>query len=152
MEVFERIGATRALSEHLDTKTAVQARSTSTRGSRWLACAMAFQRKDYLERVIEQVAQAIARILKLSVAGEQRQIETALEETSLALFGVEYRILTTFDAPSVVSMLGDAHRVEALVKLLRAEADAAGRAGDAARQDERNARAEALLSALGRGG
>jgi hypothetical protein len=66
---------------------------------------MAGIREDYIERMIEKLVAALVAILK---AGKAQKTEEALElvqQTSLSLFGMEYRMLLTIDAASVAGLL-----------------------------------------------
>ena len=66
---------------------------------------MAGIREDYIERMIERLVAALAAILK---AGKSQKTEEALDlvhQTSLSLFGMEYRMLITIDAGSVAGLL-----------------------------------------------
>ncbi|WNG16262.1 hypothetical protein [Cystobacter fuscus] len=91
---------------------------------------MAGIREDYIERMIKQLVSALAAIAK---AGRGQKTDEALElvrQTSLSLFGMEYRTLITFDAASVAELLGTPEKILALVRLLSAEADLLEQRGD----------------------
>jgi hypothetical protein len=106
---------------------------------------MAGIREDYIERMIEKLVAALAAILK---AGQARKTEEALDlvhQTSLSLFGMEYRMLVTIDAASVAELLGHPEKLEALAKLVSAEADLLQQRGDTAAATHRLGHALTLL-------
>ena len=91
---------------------------------------MAGIREDYIERMIEKLVAALAAILK---AGKSQKTEEALDlvhQTSLSLFGMEYRMLITIDAASVAGLLGHPEKIKALAKLVSAEAELLQQRGD----------------------
>jgi hypothetical protein len=106
---------------------------------------MAGIREDYIERMIEKLVAALAAILK---AGKAQKTEDALElvqQTSLSLFGMEYRMLLTIDAASVAGLLEHPEKIKALAKLVSAEADLLQQRGDDVGVAHRLGHALALL-------
>ncbi|HYO57661.1 hypothetical protein [Archangium sp.] len=106
---------------------------------------MAGIREDYIERMIDRLVAALAAILK---AGKGQKTEEALDlvqQTSLSLFGMEYRMLITIDAVSVAELLGHPEKIKALAKLVSAESDLLQRRGDTAGASLRLGHALALL-------
>jgi hypothetical protein len=102
-------------------------------------------REDYIERMIEKLVAALAAILK---AGKTQKTEEALElvhQTSLSLFGMEYRMLITIDAASVAGLLGHPEKIKALAKLVSAEAELLQQRGDDVGVAHRLGHALALL-------
>ena len=87
-------------------------------------------KKDYVERMIEQLAAAIARLLKLRDAGNHGEalavVRTACEEA----FGLEYEMLVGVDAASAASLLGTPAKVRRFAELVRAEAEVLEAAGE----------------------
>jgi hypothetical protein len=111
---------------------------------------MAGIREDYIERMIETLVAALAAILK---AGQAQKTEEALDlvhQTSLSLFGMEYRMLVTIDAGSVAELLGHPEKIKALAKLVSAEADLLQQRGDAEGASHRLGHALALLQEVQR--
>jgi hypothetical protein len=112
---------------------------------------MAGIREDYIERMIEKLVAALAAILK---AGKTQKAEEALDlvhQTSLSLFGLEYRMLITIDAASVAGLLGHPEKIKALAKLVSAEADLLQQRGDDVGVAHRLGHALALLEEARRG-
>ncbi len=106
---------------------------------------MAGIREDYIERMIEKLVAALAAILK---AGKAQKTEEALElvqQTSLSLFGMEYRMLLTIDAASVAGLLEHPEKIKALAKLVSAEAELLQQRGDTEAAAHRLGHALALL-------
>ncbi|MGZ3458683.1 MAG: hypothetical protein ACXU86_09270 [Archangium sp.] len=106
---------------------------------------MAGIREDYIERMIEKLVAALAAILK---AGKGQRTDEALDliqQTSLSLFGMEYRMLITIDAGSVAGLLGHPEKIKALAKLVSAEADLLQQRGDTEGAAHRLHHARALL-------
>jgi hypothetical protein len=94
-------------------------------------------RKDYIERLIEQFAAALARILK---ARQEQRSEEALQlisEASRTVLGMEYGALTLADAASTARLLGEPARVQVLAKLVHQEAEVRRERGDASGSEDR---------------
>jgi hypothetical protein len=94
-------------------------------------------RKDYIERLIEQFAQALARILK---ARQEARYEDALgliREAARTALGMEYGPLTRVDAASTARMLGDPERVGVLGRLVAQEAEVLQARGEVAGAEDR---------------
>jgi hypothetical protein len=106
---------------------------------------MSSVREDYIERMIERLVAALAAILK---AGRQERWDEALDlvrQTSLSLFGLEYRMLVTIDALSVANLLGHPEKLKALAKLVLEEARLFEHKGELPLAAGRRSHAEALL-------
>ena len=106
---------------------------------------MAGIREDYIERMIERLVAALAALLK---AGKSQKTEEALDlvhQTSLSLFGMEYRMLITIDAGSVAGLLEHPEKLKALAKLVSAEAELLHQRGDTEGEAHRLGHALALL-------
>jgi hypothetical protein len=106
---------------------------------------MAGIREDYIERMIEKLVAALAAILN---AGQEKKWDEALDQlqqTSLSLFGLEYRMLVTIDAASVADLLGHPEKIKALAKLVGMEADLLEQRGDSVGAAHRLGHALALV-------
>ena len=98
-------------------------------------------KRDYLERMIEEMAAIAARALGL--AKEERHEEARREvDAAYAQVGVPVLVLDRLDPASIRLMSGD--RTAALVTLLEADAAVAAQRGDDARAKRRRALAAAL--------
>ena len=82
-------------------------------------------RSDYVMRLVKQLAEVIARLLKLRAEGDEEKVNQVLGDACVALFGVEHRVLHMLDANSAASLLGDKAKVDAYAKLLDAAGDTA---------------------------
>jgi len=94
-------------------------------------------KKDFVERMIEQIADAIARLLKLKVEGRHGEALAEVRSVCQEALGVEYEMLVGVDAASAASLLGTPLKVRKLAELVRAEAEvleAAGEVGLAVRR------------------
>jgi hypothetical protein len=80
-----------------------------------------FQR-DYLLRIIDMAAQAIARALRLLVAKQPEEAEQQLQAAYSAL-PIDRELLLMLDANSVRAQLGDDGVVQTVVKLLVCDAE-----------------------------
>ncbi len=88
-------------------------------------------REDNIERMVTQLVSALAAIMKLGTARKTDEALVLLQQTSLTLFGLEYRMLITFDAGSVADLLGHPEKILALARLVSTEADLLQQQGDA---------------------
>jgi hypothetical protein len=91
---------------------------------------MAGIREDYIERMIEKLVAALAAILKAGQGQKKEEALDLIQQTSLSLFGMEYRMLITIDAGSVADVLGHPEKIKALAKLVSTEADLLQQRGD----------------------
>jgi hypothetical protein len=112
---------------------------------------MAGIREDYIERMIEKLVAALAAILKAGKAQKTEEALDLVQQTSLSLFGMEYRMLITIDARSVAELLGHPEKIKSLAKLVSAEADLLEQRGDALGVSHRLGHALALLQEAQRG-
>jgi len=87
-------------------------------------------KKDYVERLIEQIADAIARLLKLKAEGRHGEALAEVRSTCEEAFGLEYETLVGVDAASAASILGTPLKVRKFAELVRAEAEALEAAGE----------------------
>lgn len=78
--------------------------------------------RDWLARLIKQLAEFIARALKLVAAGKRDDGLKLLESACGELLGVEYRVLNMLDAKSAVELLYDPAKAMVFVRLLDAMA------------------------------
>ena len=84
---------------------------------------MSLVQKDYILRLIESVAAAVARILRRKEAGDlvgaRRELDMAIGE----LLGPSARLAPMMDSRTASQLVGDAQRVAAWAMLLREDAD-----------------------------
>lgn len=77
------------------------------------------QHRDYIERLIQQVAQAIAAALGLTQAGNPEQALKELDAAWSSASGLRRRDIARLDVSSVRAILGA--KMEVAVRLLEAE-------------------------------
>jgi hypothetical protein len=106
-------------------------------------------KKDYIQRMIEQLVQALARLLKLTAAGQHKEAIELVRTTSQEAFGIEYELLIGVDAASAAGLLGSPIRVRKFAELVRAEAGALEASGNAALAGKRREFADALVGFAG---
>lgn len=106
---------------------------------------MAGIRDDYISRMIEQLVAALAAILRAGAGKKPDEALDLVQQTSLSLFGMEYRMLITIDAGSVAGLLVHPEKIKALAKLVSAEAEILQQRGDTVGVDHRLHHALALL-------
>lgn len=108
------------------------------------------QDRGWLERQLQQLADAVARVLRLRRERKLDEARAALGETYEDLFGLAPEVLDALDVPSAALLLGAAERVRAWAELLDVGADLAADAGDPAGAQRLRERAAAARQAAGR--
>src|SRR5262245_61818496 len=96
--------------------------------------------------MLQQLAEALARIAKLGREGRNEQAEEELAQACGQLLGVEHAVLTAADVPTAVMLLRDPEKVRAYADLLETEAQLLALRGDDAAAAKRRERAAALLT------
>jgi hypothetical protein len=81
-----------------------------------------FRERDFLKRIIEQLAQGLARALKLRREKKFEQARQALGELFDDLVGVPRALVDSMDAPSAAMLIGDAAKLRIWARLLSEEA------------------------------
>lgn len=97
---------------------------------------MSALQSDYLQRIIEEVARAIAAAVGLRQRGELEQAQSVLADGASEALGMDFRILSRMDVSSVASLLGTPERMALLADILAESARiaaGAGKPGDAER-------------------
>ena len=87
------------------------------------------QQRDYIERMIAQVAAAIGHILGLAKGEQPEEAERELAATWLGVLGLRRSDVDRLDTPTLCALLGD-KRIAAAA-LLEAEAEIRQFLGDA---------------------
>jgi hypothetical protein len=97
--------------------------------------------RDYIMRLVQQLAAVLKRIFKLK---EQEQHEQALVEAGAAygeLLGMSPELMAAFDSATLAQLLGHHERVKAAAALFRAEGELHQRLGEEAGAQARYQRA-----------
>ena len=79
--------------------------------------------RDYVMRLVKQLAEFIARALKLANAAKPEEALATLRAACGQALGMEYEVLSMLDAKSAVELLGDRSRVAAFIQLVEAMGD-----------------------------
>jgi len=108
---------------------------------------MALQR-DYILRIVEALAQAVARILTLRKAGDTAEARQEIARTAGSLFGLDLGLIELIGPAGVAAQLGHAEKVEALAKLVDVKAEVERAAGEAAAADKWAGLAAGLRAAV----
>ena len=112
---------------------------------------MAQERRDYVERMIEELAAVVARLVGRLGAGTPEAADEVLRDAQAAqgeLLGPLAAALPQVDAQSAVALLRDSRRARAWVDLLRVEAAARRLRGEEAVALALEARATLLDAAI----
>ena len=115
---------------------------------------MSAVQRDYVERMIEQVAQAIDTIVQLIRDGQFDPALIIVRKTSELVLGPLEAVLERLDAASAVELLGgfESDRIRMYAALLSEEGTIHELRGDIARAQPCYSRALELYSALSRSG
>ncbi len=112
---------------------------------------MAQERRDYVERMIEELAAVVARLVGRLGAGTPEAADEVVAGAQAAqgeLLGPLAAALPQVDAASAISLLRDPRQVRAWIELLRVEAAARTLRGEDAAALTLGARAHELERAL----
>ena len=108
---------------------------------------MSIQR-DFILRMVEALAQAIARIVTLRKAGQTREALAEVDRTAGSLLGVDLGLLEAVGPGPIAARLGHPEQVEALARLVDERAALERDRGDEAAASRWAARAEGLRAAM----
>ncbi|MCP3102470.1 hypothetical protein LZ198_26710 [Myxococcus sp. K15C18031901] len=107
-------------------------------------------RQDYLERMVEQFAAALAKLLRARQEQRFEDADRLLRQTSLDALGMDYDTLLLVDAASAARMLGTPERVQLLARLVAEDGELRAARGDLAGATTRREHAK-VLERLARG-
>jgi hypothetical protein len=105
--------------------------------------------RDYVMRLVKQVAELIARALKLASAAKPEEALATLRAACGQALGMEYEVLSMLDARSAIELLGQPERALAFIQLLEAMGDVDARSGESLRALTRYQHALELAEVLG---
>lgn len=89
-------------------------------------------RRDYIHRMIEQLTQALARILGLRKQGLLDEAARAVADAAGGIAGMDLGMAASVDAATLARHLADPDKMAALARLLLERGEIAAAAGDAA--------------------
>lgn len=90
---------------------------------------MAIREKDFLKRIIEQAAEALARIAGLRRRRAFDEALQALDDSAGELLGIPKTLLDAVDVPTAARLVRDPPRLRVYARLLAEEADILVEAG-----------------------
>ncbi|MGC4000129.1 MAG: hypothetical protein QM767_22915 [Anaeromyxobacter sp.] len=110
-------------------------------------------RKDYILRMIEELATAVARAMGFRRQGLLDEAIRVVEEASRSVVGMDLELAGAVDAATLAGMLTDPSRMAALARLMLERAEIAADLGDGALDAAWRRRAvELWLEAFAAGG
>lgn len=104
--------------------------------------------RDWVMRLVRQLADFIARALKLASESRREEALELLRQTCSSELGMEYEVLAMLDAAAAVELLGHASRALAFAQLVEAMAEVETRSGEPLRAEGRRRHADELLAAI----
>jgi len=105
-------------------------------------------RTDYIQRMIDQIARALVRILRQRKDSEFVQAQQSLDDTVRMLFGLGIDLMLSMDLDSLIGSLQEPEKILVLTRLLKIDAELALDAGDASRSQAAYRRGLELLAYL----
>jgi len=108
---------------------------------------MSIQR-DYIQRLVEALAQVTARLLTLRKAGQTGEALAEVERAAGSLLGVDLKLLEAIGPGPIAVQLGHPEKIEVLARLLDERAGLERARGDEAAAARWEARAAGLRAAL----
>jgi hypothetical protein len=107
--------------------------------------------RDYVMRMVQQLAELLARLLKLKSAKRYDEATEVLESGCASLLGIDFKTLALVDSPSAASLLSEPMRIRTFARLLEELADLSHESGSEARSLARAGHAlEMYLEVLAR--
>lgn len=104
--------------------------------------------RDWVMRVVQQLAQFIARALRLADESKREEAIELLREGCAGQLGMEYEVLAMLDAAAAVDLLGEPTRAMAFAQLVDAMADVEARCREPLRAEARRRHADDLAEAI----
>ena len=102
---------------------------------------MSVARRDYILRLIEQFAQALARIIGLRKSGKLDEAQKLANETADGIFGSLRLMIDQVDASTAAGLLGTREKIAVYAALTAEEAEITALKGDARKARGRRRRA-----------
>jgi hypothetical protein len=107
--------------------------------------------KDYIVRMVKQIGDLFARLLKLMERREYDQAIRALQSACPSLLGLDYGPLSFADAETAAKLLVEREKVKLFAQLVAKEAEILELKGDASAHEKRRFALELWAEALLRG-
>lgn len=112
---------------------------------------MSIARRDYILRMIEQFAQAMARAMGARRSGDLDEAELVVRETADGIFGPMRSMLDALDPLSAATLVADAEKTRVYAALTAEEAEIREARGDAPKARAARRRALELYLEVARG-
>ncbi len=93
---------------------------------------MSIVERDYVMRLVKQLAELFARALNLKLAKKHEEAAEVIEAGCLTLFGIDWRTLSWADSASAAQLLKEPARIRAFAALLEQRAELHEAAGEPA--------------------
>lgn len=106
--------------------------------------------RDWVMRVVQQLAQFIARALKLADASKRDEAIEVLREGCAGQLGMEYEVLAMLDAEAAVDLLAEPQRAVAFAQVVEAMAEVEARCHEPLRAEARRRHADELAEVIAR--
>ena len=84
---------------------------------------MSIFERDYVMRLVKQLAELFARVMNLKAAKKNEEAAELLEAGCLTLFGIDWRTLAWVDSASAAQLLKEPARIRAFAALLEKRAE-----------------------------
>ena len=107
-----------------------------------------FRERDWILRVVKEVAELIARALKLVDENKGEQAIEVLQAACASALGIEYRTLSFLDSRSAVDLLNEGPKVVGFAQLLEAMGEVELKSGDPLKAEVRFRHALEIVGAL----
>ncbi len=92
-----------------------------------------FEERDYVMRIVQQIAVLFARVLKLKHAKSFDEAAEMLTADCESILGIDFKTLSFVDSQSGAALLNDVHRIRTFAQLLEELASVHRESGDEAR-------------------
>jgi len=102
---------------------------------------MSIARRDYILRLIEQFAEALARIMGLRKAGNLDEAQKLVNETADGIFGSLRAMIDQVESSTAAGLLGTCEKIGVYAALTAEEGEIAALKGDARKARARRRRA-----------
>ena len=93
---------------------------------------MGFIERDYILRLVRELAEVLARAMKLKAAKKDDEAAEAIESGCATLFGIDWKALAWSDSASAAQLLKEPVRIRAYATLLEHRAQLHAGSGEAA--------------------
>ena len=93
---------------------------------------MGIVERDFIMRLVKQLAEVLARAMKLKGLKKDDEAAEVIESGCLSLLGIDWKTLAWVDSASAAQLLKEPARIRAFAALLEARAQLHADAGEAA--------------------